>query len=173
MRGLIFRHPFFQNLFPMIWFDDENDDDDDDDDDASLSLRSSRWKRRDQKTTTKRRAKRERERERERETTRTQKLSKAHLLLYSTTKGWSKNEPLFFMRRFEEEEKGLFSLSRVRLNNANKNTRKIDVPKRAASSRTTTPPKQSHLLIFYHGLFYEEIRRRRKRSLLSLSRAFE
>ena len=42
------------------------------------------------------------------------------------------------MRRFEEEEKGLFSLSRVRLNNANKNTRKIDartVRKRAASRR--------------------------------------
>ena len=48
----------------------------------------------------------------------------------------------FFTRRFEEEEKGLFSLSRVRLNNANKNTRKIDarsVPKRAALTRTTPP----------------------------------
>ena len=111
-------------------------------------------------------ARRERERERERERRREHKSFPKRTFYYSTTKGWSKNEPLFFMRRFEEEEKGLFSLSRVRLNNANKNTRKIDVPKRAASSRTTTPRDlRCAYILFLRG----DSKKKKKVSSLSLA----
>ena len=85
----------------------------------SLSLRSSRWKRRDQhddhhhhhqKTT------------RENNTPRLakKKLSKAHLLYRAP--GGPKPNHFFFMRRFEASS----SLSQKCLNDANKNTRKID-----------------------------------------------